>query len=278
MVFGVHVLTAPAIREQPLSLPTSIPSIWNIIRPSTNISWLSPFVVLLVQVFLTGGFYGSLVRVNTRQAVSPTTFLHDAAHSFWRLFLWYLLWTGINLLLVGVVRVFPQMNVTLTVLVLLLRYLFLFADVALVSERNIPLAFQLAVGTMLSGLVTMLPYGVLLIFLDKTLTLFVHSRFLDWIGRIVYRVRNRRYVAPPHGGGSLRVLRRGSRASVIRRRWPPSPSNSPAEHQGSAGWCHTTGLLTMNPCPSTNDTSSGRQGSNVSTLSSTVTTIGTSLF
>jgi hypothetical protein len=174
------VLTAPAIREQLLSLPTSIPSIWNIIRPSTNISWLSPFVVLLVQVFLTGGFYGSLVRINTRQAVSLTTFLHDAARSFWRLFLWYLLWTGINILLAGVVRVFPQMNVTLTVLVLLLRYLFLFADVALVSERNIPLAFQSAVGTLLSSVMAMLPYGVLLVFLTGfSLSLSIH---VSWFG------------------------------------------------------------------------------------------------
>jgi hypothetical protein len=157
------VLTEPVTKSQVLSLPTSIPSIWNVIRPSTNITWFAPFVVLVAQVFLTGGFYGSLVRANTGQPTNPATFLHDAIRSFWRLFLWYLLWTGLNILLAGVVRVFPQSNATATALVLLLRYLFLFSDVALVSERNVSFALRSAVGALLSGLVTMLPYGVLLV-------------------------------------------------------------------------------------------------------------------
>jgi hypothetical protein len=157
------VLTQPVTKSQVLSLPTSIPSIWNIIRPSTNITWFAPFVVLVAQVFLTGGFYGSLVRANTGQPATPATFLHDASRSFWRLFLWYLLWTGLNILLAGVVRVFPQMNITATVLVLLLRYVFLFGDVALVSERNVGFALRSAVGALLSGVAAMLPYGVMLI-------------------------------------------------------------------------------------------------------------------
>lgn len=149
------------------------------IRPSTNISWIAPLVVLIVQVFLTGGFYGWLIRANTRRAVTPGTFVVDAARSFWRLFLWYMLWTGIGILVAGIDRVFPQMNFTLAAVLLLLRYMFLFVDMALVSERNIREAFQSAVSAMFSNFVGMLPFGILLI-LVTSVALSV-STMMNWL-------------------------------------------------------------------------------------------------
>ena len=165
---GINV-TTPASRAQLLTLPTSIPSIWNIVHPTTTITWLAPFVVLLVQVFLTGGFYGTLVRANTGQAAGPGSFLLDAGRSFIRLFLWNVLWAGVSLLLSGIVQVFPEVHVTLLLLLLVARFLFLFVDLALVCERTVDAALRTALATLFNHLLAMLPYTVLLSFLTGLL-------------------------------------------------------------------------------------------------------------
>ncbi|GMA51138.1 hypothetical protein GCM10025857_24950 [Alicyclobacillus contaminans] len=155
----------PALRSQLLSLPTGIPSLWSVVQPDTDTVWWAPIIVLLVQSFLTGGFYGSLVRANTGRPGSPAAFVMDGMRSFWRLLLWNLLWVGMNLLLAGVVQVFPQANAPLAAIVLAARYLCLFVDVALVAERHVHAAFKSAFVSLLRGLVSLIPLSVTIVFL-----------------------------------------------------------------------------------------------------------------
>ncbi|MCL6517509.1 hypothetical protein, partial [Alicyclobacillus sp.] len=81
-------IAPPGGRLQLLTLPTDFPAIWNFIHPATGVHWSLPFLVLVIQVFLTGGFYGVLIRVNTGKAAGLSTFLADAGRSFWRLLTW----------------------------------------------------------------------------------------------------------------------------------------------------------------------------------------------
>ncbi|SFU97404.1 hypothetical protein [Alicyclobacillus macrosporangiidus] len=158
-----HVgLSAPGGRLQLLTLPTGFPSLWNFIHPATGVHWVFPLLVLLVQVFLTGGFYGVLVRVDTGQPAGLSTFLADAARSFWRLLTWNLLWTALGLTAVGIAQALPALATLLSVGVLLARFVFLFGDVALVCEPAMREAIRSAAEALLHGFAPMLPFGAVM--------------------------------------------------------------------------------------------------------------------
>lgn len=155
------LLFVPTNKAQFLSITTGIPSIWDFVRPNT-VGWTLPLLILIVQVFLTGGFYGTLVRANTGQDANPFSFLADALRSFWRLLLWNALWTAIAVLVSGITRVVPQLGLAVTLIVLLTRFLFLFGDIALVCEQDIRFAFTSAVRSLINGLVPMIPFALVM--------------------------------------------------------------------------------------------------------------------
>jgi hypothetical protein len=155
-------LTGPKSSSDLLTLPTRIPSIWNIVRPNATGWWLAPLIVLIIQIILTGGLYGTLVRVNTRQVPSISSFISDAVRNFGRLLLWNLLWTALSIALIGTGRGYPSLSSTLAGIVVALRFVFLFADVALVSERSIPYAIKSAVATLFNRVISMIPYAVVI--------------------------------------------------------------------------------------------------------------------
>jgi hypothetical protein len=159
------LLSVPTSKAQLLSISTGIPSIWDFIRPSVS-GWTLPLVILIVQVFLTGGFYGILIRANTGQEANPFSFISDAMRSFWRLLLWNVLWTAIALLVIGITRGVPQLGLVFTILVLIVRYLFLFGDIALVCERDIRFAFKSAVSALMNGVVPMIPFALVMMLLS----------------------------------------------------------------------------------------------------------------
>lgn len=146
-------------------LPTEAPSIWSFIQPGTTKDWLAPILVLVVQVWLTGGFYGTLIRMNTSEQVSPTNFVYDAFRSFGKLLLWNLLWAAAAVAVVGLNRVLPAFGPALFVLLLVLRFVFLFGNIALVAERDPRYALKLAPNLLISRWLTMLPYAIVLVLL-----------------------------------------------------------------------------------------------------------------
>ncbi|WP_067930084.1 hypothetical protein [Alicyclobacillus kakegawensis] len=147
-------------------LPTDFPSLWDLVSPSPQAaSWAAPVAVLLVQVLLSGGLYGSLVRANLASPVGPGSFLSDALRSFWRLLWWNLLWAALYLVLgtlSSLGRGLPRADIIFGLPVLILRFLFLFADAALVAERHVGAlaAITQAARALLAGFVPMLPYAV----------------------------------------------------------------------------------------------------------------------
>ncbi|MCL6626593.1 MAG: hypothetical protein K6T68_08430, partial [Alicyclobacillus shizuokensis] len=147
-------------------LPTDFPSLWDLVSPSPQAaSWAAPVAVLLVQVLLSGGLYGSLLRANLTSTVSPGSFLSDALRSFWRLLWWNLLWAALYLVLgtlSSLGRGLPKADIVFGLPVLILRFLFLFADAALVAERRVAAltAIARAARALLAGFVPMLPYAV----------------------------------------------------------------------------------------------------------------------
>ncbi|MCL6636591.1 MAG: hypothetical protein K6T26_01470 [Alicyclobacillus sp.] len=160
---AAHVpLLAPTQRLLLLNLPTLIPSLWNIVLPGQTLGAWAPLAVLLVQVFFTGGFYGVLVRVNTGQPVSPRSFVADAVHSFGRLLVWHGLWTAITLALAGTGTAWPATATLLAVLLWLARFVFLFADAALVCEPDFRTALRTATAALFAGFLPMLPLAVVL--------------------------------------------------------------------------------------------------------------------
>ncbi|QQE78621.1 hypothetical protein [Alicyclobacillus sp. SO9] len=150
------------------NLPVTFPSIWNILRPAASAGWLVTIVVLVLQILLTGGFYGTLIRTNTGQAASVNTFMSDALRSFGRLLTWNILWAAIFLLIAAVARSLPQAALLLTILAIIVRFVFLFAETALVGEGRVPMANALrtAAVTLLGRMMQMIPFGVIVIVLS----------------------------------------------------------------------------------------------------------------
>jgi hypothetical protein len=146
-------------------LPVDAPSVWSFIQPGITKNWLAPLIVLVAQVWLTGGFYGTLVRMNTSEAVSPTNFVFDGFRSFGKLLLWNLLWAAAAVAVVGLNRALPAFGPALFVLLLVLRFVFLFGNIGLVAERDARYALRLAASLLLSRWLTMLPYAIVLVFL-----------------------------------------------------------------------------------------------------------------
>lgn len=148
-----------------LVLPTEAPSIWNLIQPGNTKDWLPPFVVLIVQVWLTGGFYGTLIRANTNEQVNTATFIVDGSRTFVKLLLWNLLWAAVSMVVLGVSRGLPAFAPGLGILVLLLRFAFMFGDIALVAEKDPRYALKLAPSLLIQQWLVMLPLAIVIIVL-----------------------------------------------------------------------------------------------------------------
>ncbi|WP_026961569.1 hypothetical protein [Alicyclobacillus herbarius] len=166
-LFLLHVPLRPPNSAMAIAhLPTGFPSIWDLISPSPDVKgWMGPAAVLLAQVLLSGGLYGSLVRANLATPVRPASFLSDALRSFWRLLWWNLLWAALYLVLgtlSSLGRGLPRADLIFGIPLLILRFLFLFGDVALVAERQLGAfaALNQAARALLAGFVPMLPYAV----------------------------------------------------------------------------------------------------------------------
>lgn len=157
----------PVTGLQLVSFPSGFPSIWDIVRSNAAVSGWILLAVFLVHVLLTGGFLGTLVRVNSLQATAVSTFLADAARSFWRLLFWNLLWVALSFLAVGLTGVMRPLGVIFAILLLLVRFLFLFAEVALVCEQQARLGavLRMAIQTMVEELVRMVPVAVAIVLL-----------------------------------------------------------------------------------------------------------------
>lgn len=148
-----------------LVLSPEAPSIWNLVSPPRKGSFVGPVLVLLLQVWLTGGFYGSLIRANAGDDVNVTTWTSDGFRSFWRLLLWNLLWAAVSLVVLGISQALPAFGPAFLILVLVLRFLFLFGDVSLVAERDVRFALQTALRSLMRGFLAMIPFAVVLIIL-----------------------------------------------------------------------------------------------------------------
>lgn len=144
-------------------LPTEAPSIWNLVTLGHTGSFIGPVLVLLVQVWMTGGFYGTLIRANTGEISNATTFASDGFRSFGRLLLWNLLWAAVALAVLGLDTAVPAFAVGLNILIVICRFGFLFVDVALVAERDIRYAVQNGLACLLQGWLAMLPFAVVLL-------------------------------------------------------------------------------------------------------------------
>lgn len=160
-------LVKPGNPLQVLILPGSFPSIWNIIQPTHLSNWFVPVVLLLLQAWLSGGFFGSLVRLNTWQTVTGASFVMDATRSFLRLLLWSLLWDSIALALAGFTHALPMFGTTAAFVLLAVHYVFFFVPIGLVAEQAS--SMREAVGTsvraLLDGFLPMLPYAGLMMLL-----------------------------------------------------------------------------------------------------------------
>lgn len=173
-----------------LMLPTEAPSIWNLVQPGNTKYWLGPILVLVIQVWLTGGIYGTLIRANTNEPTNGNTFIVDGFRSFGKLLLWNLLWAAAAIVVMGVGRIMPPLAAALDVLILILRFVFLFAEIALVAERDARYAIKLAASLLVERWLIMLPFGVGLILLtDVTRWLMtITPSFVMLLIAIVYSV------------------------------------------------------------------------------------------
>lgn len=172
-------LSKPSSTLQLINLPTTAPSLWNIIFPIVTGTWLVPVGILLLQVFLTGGFYGTLVRVNTDRRANAASFLSDSMHAYWRILLWNVMWELLSLLVIGLFKMSAPVSIGLSIVVVCLRYVFLFGDIALVCELQAPMgtALKHAGAALLNGIVPMLPYGVCtIIFTGGAMTLTAYAQ------------------------------------------------------------------------------------------------------
>ncbi|MCL6549187.1 MAG: hypothetical protein K6T30_09805 [Alicyclobacillus sp.] len=151
-----------------LVLPTDVPSMWNLVALGKSGSFLVPVVVLVVQVWLTGGFYGTLIRANAGLESNAVTFASDGFRVFWRLLLWNLLWSAAALVVLGFHQVLPVFAAGLNIVFLLLRFACLFVDVALVAERDVRFALQSGIGSLFQSWLAMLPFAVVLFLLTGT--------------------------------------------------------------------------------------------------------------
>lgn len=188
-----HVpLSKPSSTMQTINLPTTLPSLWNMTLPIVAGTWWLPIAVLLLQVLLTGGFYGTLVRVNTGANASGGSFVSDSLHAFWRLLGWNLLWALLTLFVIGLYKMSAPIAVGVSILLLFCRYVFLFADVALVCELQAPMqqALKTSALALLNGIVPMLPYGVSTILLTGIgMTVAAHASMGELLGAgIIYGV------------------------------------------------------------------------------------------
>lgn len=156
---GYHV-------AQVLMLPTDFPSVWTLVGPSTAVSGVGAGLILLfqlAQVFLTGGMYGSLVRVNTGQPTNIGSFLHDARRAFPRLLIWTLLWfVTEGVLVTHRAQASLATALFLAILLTLLRFMFLFAEVAFVCELQSTFyaTVAMAVRTLTQNAGRMIPVAV----------------------------------------------------------------------------------------------------------------------
>jgi len=168
-IWRSHIpFTPPTGVFQLFNLPTDFPSIWNVVRPAQTNSALAPFLVLFLQVFLTGGLLGTLLRLNTRQSLGTSSFVADGLRAFGRLLAWNLIWTLLlSFFLIGVLKVFLPLGEVLAFLLLIVRYLFLFAEIALVSETSLRFgqAIRAALSAMKNGLVPMIPFAIVIMVL-----------------------------------------------------------------------------------------------------------------
>lgn len=159
------VFVQPSSAFQLLTLPNSLPSVWNIVQPAQLTSWVAPVVLLLLQTWLSGGFYGSLIRINTRHHASVASFVADAMRSFWRLLLWYILWDSLALTLAGLINALPMFNITLTLVFLVCSYVLFFVPIGLVAEQatSIRQTVATSIRALLDGFLAMLPYAGLMV-------------------------------------------------------------------------------------------------------------------
>ena len=179
LIMSPMSLLRPTNTFQVLNLPTGFPSLWSIIRPAHFSGWIIPLLSLFLQTWLTGGYLGSLVRINTGQVVSVASFIADALRTFSRLLLWNLLWDAAALAVAVVsapARGFgvtngplpgnlPGVTVTVAWLFLAARYALFFAPIALVAEQGATMRQALAtsIRALLNGFLPMLPYAGLML-------------------------------------------------------------------------------------------------------------------
>jgi hypothetical protein len=155
------------------ALTMQIPSIWSFIQPSNVSSWIAPITVFVLQVWLTGGFYGTLARINMGQSASVGTFVVDSMRSFMRLLLWYFFWDACYVFVAEISRVSRSYGLFAAAVALIARYIFLFGDIALVCEgqATIRQAIRTALRSLTGGLVPMLPFGIAVAFVtDAAMT------------------------------------------------------------------------------------------------------------
>lgn len=188
----VNHLTVSAHSTSFVTLPTEYPSIWDFSTPGKASSWVAPAFVFVLQAWLTAGFYGTLIRLNTRNDVSLATFIVDASRAFWRLFLWTFLWNGFYMFVLSLSGVAPRLAVPLAAFTFMLRFIFLFSNAALVYDRqtSIRSALQTSIRALVTGLLPMLPYAVV-IALMSNLAFYAaaHSSFyMTLIISIVYGI------------------------------------------------------------------------------------------
>lgn len=137
-----------------LTLPTGFPSIWDLFTPAHAVTHSAVIVILvfqLIQVWLTGGVYASLARVNTGQSASAASFMVDSWRSFPKLLVWTLLWFVLQSIVAmqGGAST-PSASWSIAVVMLALRFLFLYAEIAFVAESKA--TFYLALGRSLNTL------------------------------------------------------------------------------------------------------------------------------
>jgi hypothetical protein len=163
VLFHHVTLGKPAGIFSLLSIPIEFPSLWNILQPLHSLGTVVPSIVFILQIFLTGGLFGSLIRSNRSQTTSAASFASDGIQSFGRLFIWNLLWTiVIPFFLFDIGRAFLPLAQLLAVLMLILRFMFLFVDISLVSEQQLSMgqAIQNGVQALFNGFLAMIPFGL----------------------------------------------------------------------------------------------------------------------
>lgn len=165
---------------------TNFPTVWNIVRPGPKVGWWLSVIVFLVQIALTGGMFGTLVRINTGDDAAPGSFISDSIRPFGRLLLWNIFWSAVYLFVIWVGGYSIGLSLFVAVIVLLMRYLFIFVEIAFVCEGQDRLkdALTTAVNALFRGIVPMLPYGVAVLLFTGIATKVVYlSPF--WLGALV---------------------------------------------------------------------------------------------